>query len=368
LLIDLNAVAANYRVLKDQMSGKACGACVKANCYGLGMEEIAPVLAREGCEDFFVSFLEGGIKLRAVLPEACIHVFTGLAGGKPQDFVEHNLIPGLNSLAEINAWSQFCHKTNTSHPVNVHIHSGMPRTGTPPDEVKAILDDPSLLGDLNLELVISHLACADDANHPMNAEQLNYFNGTQRKIAAKRASLANSSGIFLGSDYHFDTGRPGAAIYGLNPTPNKPSPMAQVVRLQGKILQIRCVDTPQSVGYGATHRTSEPGRIATVGVGYADGYLRSLSSNTNRKAMAHIGDVPVPVVGRVSMDMITLDVSRVPEHQCRPGMPVDLIGPHHDADALAQEAGTIGYEIKTSLGGRHTAYLPGRKRLKEETS
>ncbi|MBT4888729.1 MAG: alanine racemase [Rhodospirillales bacterium] len=358
LLIDLNTIASNYRTLKEQMADKACGACVKANCYGLGMDQIAPTLANEGCEDFFVSFLEGGIKLRAILPKARIHVFTGLSGGKPQDFVDYNLIPALNSLGEIQEWSDYCSKTVTRHTADIQIDTGMQRLGLPQDEIESVLNNPSLLGDLDIDLVFTHLACADTPSHPMNRQQLDYFTKVYERFGANRASLANSSGIFLGSDYHFDLARPGAALYGINPILGKPSPMAQVVRLQGKILQTRHVDTPQSVGYGATHRISEKGRIATVGVGYADGYLRSLSEGS----LAHIGDIPVPVVGRVSMDMITLDISNVPEHMCSPGMIVDLIGPHQGVDTLAEKAGTIGYEILTSLGGRYyRTYLDGNE-------
>jgi alanine racemase len=168
-------------------------------------------------------------------------------------------------------------------------------------------------------------------------------------LPAAPASFANSSGIFLGAEYHFDVARPGIALYGVNPTPGRPNPMAEVVRLQGKILQLRDVDSPQTVGYGAAHRVAAPGRIATVPVGYADGYLRSLSNN----GFAAIGDVRVPVVGRVSMDLITLDVTNLRQEQARPGTIVDLIGGPCPIDEVAERAGTIGYEILTSLGPRY---------------
>ncbi len=358
LLIDLDAVASNYRILRDKMAGKACGACVKADGYGLGMDKIAPVLAREGCVDFFVSFLEGGIRLRAMLPDARhkIHILTGLAGGKPADFIEHGLVPVLNCRKTIDDWLEYGANTNTSAPANIHMDTGMLRLGLTPSEITAITTEPDVLKRLNLDMIISHLACADEADNPKNREQRDWFAKVYASFGASRASLANSSGIFLGPDYHFDMARPGAALYGINPTPNAPSPVRQVVRLQGKILQVRSVDSPQTVGYGATYRFSEPGRIATLGVGYADGFLRSLSDN----ATAFIGDTPVPIIGRVSMDMIAIDISHIEDHLCTPGKAVDLIGPHNDVDALAHEAGTIGYEILTSLGGRYQrTYLGG---------
>ena len=192
-----------------------------------------------------------------------------------------------------------------------------------------------------------HLACGDEPDHPLNRQQRDTFAAALARLPAAPASLAASSGIFLGPDYHFDLVRPGVCLYGVNPQPGHPNPMAPVLQLQAKILQIRDVDTPQTVGYGATHRFAGPTRVATVAAGYADGYPRSLSG----RGTAHFRDISVPVVGRVSMDLITLDVTRAPE--ARPGEMVDLIGPHHDVDALAAEAGTIGYEILTSLGRRY---------------
>jgi len=228
--------------------------------------------------------------------------------------------------------------------------------GLPVDDIQKLALEPSRLDGLNILNVISHLACADDPDNPKNAEQLAAFQDLRRQLPQGQASFANSSGIFIGPDYHCDQVRPGAALFGVAPLPDTPNPMAQVVRLQGKIAQLRAVDTHQTVGYGASHRIESPGRIATVMVGYADGYLRSLSN----KGTGYIGNIPVPVVGRVSMDLITLDVSGVPEHLCPVGAMVDLIGPNNPVDQVAMEAGTIGYEILTSLGHRyHRTYIGG---------
>lgn len=356
LTINLDAVAENYRMLRDTVSPATCGACVKADCYGLGLEQVAPVLAAEGCADFFVSFLEGGVRLRQLLPEVRIHVFTGLSSGAPSVFEDYRLIPTLNSLGDIEAWRSYCHARERQLPCDIHIDTGMLRLGLPPDELEKIAADGKLVEGLAVNSVMSHLVCAENTANPKTAEQLMLFRQARNVLPMGRASLANSSGIFRGADYHCDMVRPGAALYGINPVPGNPSPVSQVIRLQGKILQVRSVDTPQTVGYGATHQITEPGRVATVGVGYADGYLRAASGS----GTAYIDDIPVPVVGRVSMDMITLDVSAVPELNCQPGMAVDLIGHHHDVDDLAAQSGTIGYELLTSLGNRyHRIYTGG---------
>jgi len=257
----------------------------------------------------------------------------------------------------MEAWAAFCLKHGRPLPCTLHVDTGMARLGLPPEEVKILTDDPARLEGLSVTYVISHLACADEPDHPLNRAQLESFRAARAAIAADTpASFANSSGIFLGGDFHFDLARPGAALYGVGPVPGTPNPMTQVVRLQGKILQVRDVDSPQTVGYGSTHRFAGPARIATVAVGYADGYLRSLSNSGS----AFVGDIRAPVVGRVSMDLISLDVTRVPHDQTRPGATVDLIGPHNPIDAVAETAGTIGYEVLTSLGHRyHRVYTGG---------
>ena len=358
LTIDLDAVAANYRLLRGRLAGTACAAVVKADAYGLGMEHVAPALSRAGCEIFFVAHIDEGIQLRRLLPDAGIHVFNGLHAGCEPDFAEHRLVPVLNSLGDIEAWARFCGRAGASPvpPADIHLDTGMTRLGLPPDEVDFLAREPDRLGPIDVAYVLSHLACADAPGHGLNRRQLDAFGKARGALAPRPASLANSSGIFLGAGYHFDLARPGAALYGVAPVPGEPNPMAQVVRLQGKILQVRNVDTPQTVGYGATHRIARRGRIATVAVGYADGYLRSLSNSGG----ANFGDIRVPVVGRVSMDLITLDVSGLPHRMARPGDLVDLIGPHNPVDRLAADAGTIGYEILTSLGSRyHRVYKGG---------
>jgi len=223
---------------------------------------------------------------------------------------------------------------------------GAERTGERPKPRRDTVE-PGRIDGVAAALAMSHLACADTPDHPLNRRQRDDFAAWIARLPRMAASLAASSGIFLGPEWHFDLVRPGVCLYGAAPQAGRPNPMAQVVRLQGKILQIRAVDTPQTVGYGATRRFAGPTRVATVAAGYADGYMRSLGN----EGVAHIGEIATPVIGRVSMDLITLDVSNAPG--VHPGDMVDLIGPHNDLDALAAQAGTIAYEILTSLGRRY---------------
>lgn len=358
LTIDLDAVAANYLSLRSRLAkGAACAAVVKADGYGLGMEKVAAVIAGAGCRIFFVAHLDEGIALRRRLPGVEIHVLHGLLPGSQPVFAEHRLIPVLGSLGDIEAWAEFAFRNGPAPPADIHIDTGMCRLGLPPDEFDVLVREPERLRGIEVAYAIGHLACADMPDHPMNRRQLADFIRARPAIPAPKASFCNSGGIFLGDQYHFDLARPGISLYGGSPNPPAPSPMAQVVRLQGKILQVRDVDTPQTVGYGATHRVDRRRRIATVTAGYADGYPRPLGDSGG----GYIGDIRVPIVGRVSMDLITFDVSEVPGHQARPGGLVDLIGPHNPVDALAAEAGTIANEILTNLGARyHRVYTGSR--------
>ncbi|MBL6927959.1 MAG: alanine racemase [Rhodospirillales bacterium] len=357
LTIDLGAVCANWLSLRERLSGLAeCAGVVKADGYGLGAEKVAAALSGAGCRIFFVAHLDEALGLRAVLPDAEIHVLNGLMPGCAPEYIENRLVPVLNDLGSIDAWREFCVAQDQALPADVHVDTGMSRLGLPPGEVAILADQPHRLEGFTLANLISHLACADEPDHPLNRQQLADYRTALATLPAARRSFANSSGIFLGAEYHFDLARPGVALYGGNPTPGKPNPMTQVIRLQGKILQVRDVDTPLTVGYGATHKVTGPTRVATVAVGYADGFLRSLSSS----GYGYIGGVRVPIIGRVSMDLITLDVSSVPHSQSLPGGLIDLIGPDNPVDAVAESAGTIGYEILTSLGRRyHRVYVDG---------
>jgi alanine racemase len=357
LTIDLGAIADNYRFLRQRLGAASCAGVVKADAYGLGAAQVSPALWEAGCRTFFVATLDEGVALRAALPAAEIHVLGGDVATTAADHAARDLRPVLNSLAEIAAWRAEAGRQGRALPATIHLDTGMSRLGMPPAELELLVAEPERLAGIEVTLVMSHLACSDEPAHPQNALQLAAFRRAVRRFrpAGARLSFANSSGVFLGRDYHFDLARPGAALYGLRPQAGVPNPLRPVVRLQGKILQLRDVDTGTPVGYGATHRFARPARLATVGIGYADGYLRSLSN----RGSAIVDGRRVPVVGRVSMDLITLDVSDVPAQALRPGDLVDLIGPDNPADDLADQAGTIGYEILTSLGRRYVRRYVG---------
>ena len=358
LTIDLQAIADNYRQLAAKVSPAECGAAVKADAYGLGMDLIAPALAKAGCRTFFVATLDEGIALRALLPDLRIFVLNGLQLADPREFGERRLRPALCSLREIEQWVE--HYANDGKrakdsPVPapaLHFDTGINRLGIPRDETQRLMADPAWFDGLKPALLMSHLACSDDLASPMNARQLQRFTEVCGRLALPvntPRSVAASGGIFLGMPYHLELVRAGAALYGLAPLNNQANPMRQVVRLQAKILQVRRVDDGDSVGYGATRRFDGPARLATIGVGYADGYMRSLS---NRGAV-HIGGAEAPIVGRVSMDLTIIDVTGLPESATQVGAPVDLMGPQQTADELGERAGTIGYEVLTSLGRRY---------------
>ena len=350
LTIDLAAIARNYSNLREHAAGAECAALVKANAYGVGVDHVAPALLEAGCRKFFVSTLDEAVELRQIIgsdPE--IFVLNGLLKGDAAACLAHQVIPVLNDLGQIRTWAKHGAETERTLPAVVHVDTGMSRLGLPDDEVTALIEDPSPLEKLDVRYVMSHLVSAEEPENPVNTEQLNRFNSVLAALAPHPASLANSSGIFLGPAYHFDLVRPGVALYGINPQPSHPNTMAEVVQLKANILQVRFVDSPQTVGYGATHRVAGQTKIATLPVGYADGYLRSLGG----RGYCYLGGVRVPIVGRVSMDLITLDVTAVPPEYVRPGAEVDIIGGPVSIDSLAEAAGTIGYEILTALGSRY---------------
>lgn len=360
LTIDLDAIVENYRLLRSRVGDAECAGVVKADAYGLGVEPVARALAAAGCRRFFVSSVDEGIALRRVLEDghgdAIVYVLTGLPQGAEDVFAANALTPVLISLDQIDSWAACCRDRGAPLSAVVKIDTGMARLGLGASELDVLANDHARLSGIAVDYVMSHLACADEPDDPMNAAQIKAFRSALKRLPPAPASLANSPGIFLGRRYHFDLVRPGAALYGVSPRKKGPNPMRPVVSLRGKILQLRDVDRGMSVGYGAAHRMAKPGRLATVAVGYADGYLRSLGN----QGAAFIDKIRVPVVGRVSMDLTVFDVTDVPADRLRPGDHVDLIGPRHGVDDLAAEAGTIGYEILTSLGRRyHRTYLGG---------
>ena len=355
LTVDLDALTRNYRLLKSRIGDARCAAVMKADAYGLGMREVVKSLIRAGCDTFFVATLDEAMALREKIPAVFIGVFNGVTDAHHQLFKEHRLTPVINTLGQLATWRALASGT-PPHAAILHVDTGMCRLGLTPGEVALLADEPDRLSGVDVVLTMSHLACAEDGDNPMNEAQRRSFVSAREKLPPAPASLANSSGIFLGPDFHFQTVRPGAALFGINPTPGRENPMAEVVRLRAKIIQVRDVDSSQTVGYGAVHRVTAPSRIATIPVGYADGLLRNLGG----RGMAAIGDTLVPIVGRISMDLVTLDVTALPATAARPGVMVDLIGGPLPLDSVAASAGTIGYEMLTRLGHRlHRRYLGG---------
>lgn len=355
LTIDLDAIVANWRQLGRRVAPAECAAVVKADAYGLGAAPVAAALVGAGCRTFFVACIDEAIALRPVVGDADIYVLAGAPRGAEADCVHHRLSPVLNGLADIEAWRAFMRTTGGAAPrPGLHLDTAMSRLGLSAAEQLLLAAEPDRLAGIRLGCVMSHLACADEADHPTNTLQREAFARIRQAWQGTPTSFANSAGIFLGAPFHGDMCRPGAALYGLAPVADRPNPMAQVVQLQGRILQVREIDRGMTVGYGSTYHAGRRKRIVTVAVGYADGYLRSLGN----RGHALIGDFRIPLVGRVSMDLITFDATAVPEALVRPGVMVELIGPRLSVDAVAADAGTIGYEILTSLGKRyHRIYL-----------
>lgn len=356
LTIDLDAVVANYRLLTRMLKGRPCAAVVKADAYGLGALPVARRLQAAGCRHFFVAHLTEALSLRPAL-ERTSHVFVlnGLNPGSEAQAARHDIIPVLNSLEQVHAWRQQATLSGRTLPAVLQLDTGMSRLGLPPSELDALVASPHYLEGIALQFVMSHLACADEPDHPANRMQLENFISMRRHLPFVPASLANSAGIFLGSAYHADLGRPGIALYGAHPGADRSAPLRPALKLEAKIVQLREVQAGVGVGYGHAFTSSRPTRLATIGVGYADGWMRSLSG----RGRAFLGDLPLPIVGRVSMDSMTLDVSMVPPGRLRPGTLVELIGPHQSVDQVADHAGTIGYEILTSLGTRYARRYQG---------
>jgi alanine racemase len=350
LTVDLDAVRANWRLLDARARPGRAAAVLKADAYGLGAGRVAPALWTEGCRTFFAARLAEAAEVRRLLPRAAVACLDGLMPGTARDCLDLGVVPVLNALAEVEAWRDLARATGRRLPALVHLDTGMNRLGLDAGEAGRLAADPDrFLGGLDLRLWMTHLACADDAGDPTTAAQAARFRDLRARLPAAPWSIANSSGLFRAEAAGGDLARPGAALYGVNPTPEAPNPVRPTVRLQSRVLQVRRVDAPQTVGYGAAHRVVRPGRIATIATGYADGYPRILGA----KGTVALAGRTAPVVGRISMDLITVDVTDWPEGVPAVGDLVDLIGPHRDVDAVAAEAGTIGYEILTSLGRRH---------------
>jgi len=348
LIIDLGALVANWRSLAARIAPAACAAVVKADAYGVGTEQASKALFEAGCRVFFVAQASEGVRVRAIVgAEPAIYVLNGLieGAGRLDPYAAHDLRPVLGSLEDLRLWS--AGGLGRSIKAALHVDSGMNRLGLPQAQALALSGAPGIV------LVMSHFVSSEEPSDPLNAQQIARFDAVRAAFPGLQASLANSAGLFLPQRPFYDLARPGYALYGGNPTPDAPNPMRAVVTLRAPIIQTREIGIGESVGYNAQWSAKRVSRLATIGVGYADGLLRALMGTDSRTGgEAMVAGIRCPFAGRVSMDLTVIDVTDVPGG-VRPGDMVELLGAAITVDDMAARAGTIGYEILTNLGRRY---------------
>ncbi len=354
LSVDLRAIVENWRIIRSQLNDRVqCGAVVKANAYGLGVDRIAPKIYQAGCRDFFVSNLKEAQQLKSLIAtDANIYVLTGCNPGAEQEFLKRNFIPVIVSYEMLLRWASVAEKHQGARAV-LKLNTGMGRMGIEPEEFDALLDNLPLIQKAKVECLMSHFACADEKNHPLTQVQIERFESMKKKLKDRgvefKTSFANSAGVFLGAAVHGDVVRPGIALYGGNPGQDD-NPMKSVVGLQLPIIQVRKLPAGESVGYGATKSFDTERYIAVASGGYADGIMRSLSN----RGWGFLAGHKVPIVGRVSMDSTLFDVTNVVLSQrLVEGAAIEILGEHVSVDELAAAASTISYEILTSFGARY---------------
>jgi alanine racemase len=351
LTVDLGALVTNWRTLSRRAMPSECAGVIKANGYGCGIEPVATALTRAGCKTFFVADLSEARRVREVAPDAAIYVLNGLIPGTPPVYAELRARPVIGSMVELAEWDAFVAATQWRGGAALHVDTGMNRLGISANDAAALA--PRIRTENHgIMLLMSHLACAEDTAHPLNNRQISLFREVRMLYRGIPSSLANSSGIFLSDNAHCDVVRPGVALYGVNPTPGKPNPMRPVIDLKVRVAQVRNVPRGETVGYSAGWTAKRASRIAVVAAGYADGYLRSSGSSDETpggEAIAH--GTRCPIAGRVSMDLMAIDVTEAPE--VRRGDFLTLVGDGLDLDAVATAAGTIAYELLTGLGQRY---------------
>ena len=359
LTIDLDAIVANWRKLERTAVPAECAALIKANAYGCGIGPVARVLATAGCRTFFVATLDEARAARAAVPRATIYVLNGFFKNTGEAYARIDCRPVIGELNELAEWDVFCRRSGWSGSAAIHVDTGMNRLGLTISDAQGLIPRINA-GAHRITLVMSHLVAAEQPKNTVNARQLAAFRGIASGFAGVPASLANSSGIFLGLPFLFDMVRPGGALYGSNPTPEANNPMQPVVDLKARIVQIRDVERGDTVGYGGAWTARRHGRIAIVAAGYADGYFRAASTRDSRHgAQVIVAGKRCPIVGRVSMDMIGVDITALPPDAARRGHMVTLIGEGITVDELATHFGTIGYEVLTSLGRRFARVYKG---------
>ena len=355
LTIDLAAIAKNWKALAQRVVPADCAAVIKADAYGCGMVEVAAELAGAGCRIFFVADLAEARRLRPVVPDAAVYVLNGVMPGTAPVFAQIDVRPVIGSLAEYVEWDAFRTASGWHGTAALHFDTGMNRLGLPVEAAPTFAARVKM-PDHGIALVMSHLACADTPDHKLNARQIAAFRDLRFLFRGIPTSLANSSGIFLGPAAHCDMVRPGAALYGLNPTPATVNLMEAAVALKARIIAVREVTRGDTVGYGAVWTAGRAARIAVVSAGYADGYPRAAGGGpggAKSAAQAIIASRRCALAGRISMDLMAFDVTSLPEERARRGDFATLIGDGITVDEVARWSGTIGYEVLTRLGRRH---------------
>jgi alanine racemase len=353
LTVDLGALEANWRALLRRATPAECAAVIKADGYGCGIEQVAKRLTYAGCKTFFVADLTEAKRARAAAAEAAIYVLSGIMPGTAPAFADSRARPVIGSSVELAEWDAFCLANQWQGGAALHVDTGMNRLGISVNEAAALA--PRIRTENHgIALLMSHFACSELPQHPLNERQMKTFREVRLLYRGIPASLANSSGIFLGAAAHCDMVRPGVALYGVNPTPGGSNPMRSVVELQARIVQLRTVPRGETVGYDAAWTAKRTTRLAVAAVGYADGYPRAASaSDETAGGNAVVAGKRCALAGRVSMDLIAIDITDLPDNAVRRGDWVTLIGDEITVDDVASAAGTIGYEVLTSLGARY---------------
>lgn len=350
LAIDLGAIARNYEKLAAEVAPARAAAVVKADAYGLGANRVAARLYEHGCRHFFVAQFVEALRLQPSLAaDATVYVLNGLQPGNETDCAEHRIVPVINSLEQLQRWNETAKTLGRKLPAALQFDTGMSRLGVPPAERAAVASLLTASGSIDVQFIMSHLSSADEAESEQNGSQLAEMNRITAEFPEFDLCFANSGGIFLGRPYHGVLARPGIALYGGAPTANQPNPMEPVLRLDVAVVQTRTVPAGARVGYSGTHIATGETRLATIAAGYADGLPRSLSG----RGAVYCDGIRLPIVGRVSMDSITIDISALPDGRLHLGSLVEVLGSNQALEDIARDAGTISYEILTGLGQRY---------------
>ncbi len=365
LSIDLGALARNWRALDKVSAGALTAAVVKADAYGTGIDMSAKALHAAGARFFFVATPDEGMAVRAAVPDAHIFILYGLYPGAANLYIRQNLMPVLSSMSMLDEWLAKCVERNEAYPAAFHFDTGINRLGFRLSEAAGVRERIEKLG-YAPQVIMSHLACADTPNHEKNRTQLALFGSVMAQFPGIPASLANSAGLMTGRDYHFQMVRPGISLYGGRAVSGRKNPMQPVVTLYVPILQVTEARTGETVGYGATYMLNRNSRLAILGYGYADGFFRALSGTNQRPGgKVFIRGKLCPIIGKISMDLTVVDITELGSDIPSPGEGAEVFGAHIGVDDQADAAGTIGYELLTSLKGRYSRNYVGDGRIPE---